>query len=359
MSDLPPLYVIQLTPPGRGAVATLRIEGPGAVEAVQSRFRARNAQPLTSFPVDRLVVGHFGDDRGEEVVVCRHADSAVELHCHGGFAAAALIEQSLVAAGCRRLGWREWIAGQTDRITADAWAALAEARTERTAAVLLDQYHGALRRALDEIQQAIDRGDINVAQRQIDTLRSRTKLGQHLTQPWRVVLAGRVNVGKSSLINALAGYGRAIVHSTPGTTRDAVTMTTAIDGWPVELCDTAGLRAGGNDIERAGIELAHQRLAHADLVILITDGSTPWSVEDQSLLDQWPGALLVHNKCDLPRAPGDRPTGIWISALREDGIKSLLDAIAARLVPDPPPAGTAVPFTAEQIAMVNAFGLAG
>ncbi len=89
------------------------------------------------------------------------------------------------------------------------------------------------------------------------------------------MLAGRINVGKSSLLNALAGYARAIVHPAPGTTRDAVAITAAIDGWPVELCDTAGLRAAGDAVERAGIDRARERLAAADLVILVTDRSAP------------------------------------------------------------------------------------
>jgi tRNA modification GTPase len=347
------LHVIQLTPPGRGAIATLRIEGPGASAAVQSQFRPHGGRPLTACPVDRLVVGHFGNDRGEEIVVRRCADDAVELHCHGGLAAVAAIEQSLLAAGCRPLAWRQWaVARHADTIAAAALTALADARTERTAAILLDQYHGALGRALGDIRHAISCGDANGAKQQVGTLLARAELGRHLVQPWRVVLAGRVNVGKSSLINCLAGYGRSIVHPTPGTTRDAVTMTTAIDGWPVELCDTAGLRAGGGAVERAGIEFARARLAQADLAILVFDQSEAWSAEDQTLANQWPEALLGHNKCDLPIAIGPRPAGIAISALRGDGIHDLLDAIAERLVPNPPPPGAAVPFNTEHIEMI-------
>ncbi len=245
-----------------------------------------------------------------------------------------------------------------DPTTAAALTALAAARTERTAAILLDQYHGALGRALDDIQQAIDRGDRSTARRQIDELFARIELGRHLVQPWQVVLAGRVNVGKSSLLNALAGYARSIVHVTPGTTRDAVTLTTAIDGWPVELCDTAGLRVGGDAIERAGIERARERLARADLIILVGDRSAIWSKEDQALVDQWPTALLVQNKCDLPPAPGDRPQGLSTSAVRGDGVEELLANVAGRLVPCPPPDGAAVPFTTPQIEMLSHFDAA-
>jgi tRNA modification GTPase len=387
--------IIQLTPSGRGAVATLRVEGPGAVEAVESLFRARGGRRLGELPPDRIVVGRIGaslgpacqravarsgeksDDReprlrgsspesdpppgdaGEEVVVCRRGQQAVEIHCHGGLAAVAAIEEALVAAGCRPMSWRQWAcAPSNDPLAAAAIVALAEACTPRTAAILLDQYHGALRRAIAEIQRAIGAGDADRARGQIDLLLSQASLGEHLTRPWRVVLAGRSNVGKSSLMNALVGHSRAIVHAAPGTTRDAVTARTAIDGWPVELCDTAGLRWTEDPIELSGIERARDRLASADLVVLLSDVSVPWSAEDQTLLDQLAQgaaqrAILVHNKCDLPMAAEGRPKGLLASALRGDGIEPLWAAIADRLVPHPPPPGAAVPFTPEQVATVR------
>jgi tRNA modification GTPase len=380
------LQVIQLTPPGRGAIATLRIEGPGAAEAVQSHFRAESGRPLTAYPPDQIAVGRFGGPSGEEVVVRRHGKNAVDLHCHGGLAAVAMIEETLATAGCRRVAWRDWVSSRhDDPIAAAALAALAEARTERTAVILLDQYQGALRRAMDGIRQTIGRGDAAAARQRIDALLSRVDLGRHLVRPWSVVLGGRANVGKSSLINALAGQQRSIVHHAPGTTRDAVTLSTAIDGWPVELCDTAGLRQAGDALESAGVERAQQRLAGADLVLLVCDQSVPWSAEDQTLLDQWPEAVLVHNKCDLPAGQPDnsvpllgtssaasptdvkhclfqavahdlwRPAGLDTSALRGDGIEALLATIGRRLVPDPPFPGAAVPFTAQQVAAIQAL----
>ena len=346
--------LIRLTPPGRGAVATLRIEGPAALEMVQRHFRSRSGRPLAACAADRLIVGHFGHEAGEEIVLRRSQD-AVELHCHGGRAALAMIEETLLAAGCQSLPWPTW-ASEHGPHAAAALTALADAPTERTAAILLDQYHGAFDRAVGAMRQAIDRGDRRGARRQLDELSARIPLGRHLVTPWHVVLAGRANVGKSSLINALAGYDRSIVHATPGTTRDAVTLVTAIDGWPVELCDTAGLGIGSDAVERAGIQRARERLAAADLIILVADHSQTWSGEDQALADRWPAALLVHNKSDLPPAPGDRPPGLATSAPCGDGIDELLAMVSQRLVPAPPPVGAAVPFTTAQVEMLSAAG---
>jgi tRNA modification GTPase len=240
-------------------------------------------------------------------------------------------------------------------LAAAALIALAEARTTRTAAVLMDQYHGAPRKAFDQIEASLQAGDSASAQQQIDALLAHAATGLHLVQPWQVVVAGRPNVGKSSLVNAIAGYQRAIVHSLPGTTRDIVGIQTALDGWPVEISDTAGLWAGGDPIEQAGIDLAKNKIAAADLVVLVFDSSMPWTAADQDLFETHPGALLVSNKSDLPAVPGPHPAGLLVSAATSAGVDDLCQAIARRLVPHPPPPGAAVPFLAEQVQRIRGY----
>ena len=345
--------VVQLTPPGRGAIATLLVEGPGATDLVESGFRPADGRALGSYPSGRIVFGRFsvGSHPGEEVVVCRRGLQAVEVHCHGGSVAVTRIRRMLVEAGCRAVAWQQWAADHyEDPIAAAARVALADARTERVAAVLLDQYHGSLRRAVEAIRRSIQARDAASAGEQLGELLARAELGRHLVRPWRVALAGSPNVGKSSLINALVGYQRAIVHPTAGTTRDVVSATTAIDGWPFELSDTAGLREAQHRLEQAAVELARGQLASADLVLLVFDSSRPWTAADQTLIDDWPNGLVIHNKRDLPACcDPPRPDGLSTSALTGQGIGELVLAIAGRLVPDPPPRGAGVPFTADQM----------
>ena len=337
MPDASPLLLIQLTPPGRGAVASLRIEGPGALDLVARHFVTRSGRFPADFPTRRIIVGQFGPG-GEEVVLNRDSDSVIELHCHGGLAAVARIEEILVSDGCRRKSWQEWAVNQeAEPFAAAARLALAEARTTRAAAILLDQIEvrldGPSHKSSLPCRPAKD-----AARQQVETLLAHAATGLHLVRPWQVVVAGQPNVGKSSLINAVAGYQRAIVHSTPGTTRDIVAVQTAMDGWPVEISDTAGLRESGEQIEHAGLDLARQKILTADLVVLVFDNSLPWSEQDQALVESYPAALRVYNKTDLPRAAGQRPPGLELSAMHSEGIDALCHEIAGRSGAAPAPA---------------------
>ena len=312
------LLLIQLTPPGRGAVASIRIEGPGARELVARHFITRSGRPLTDFPPGRIVVGQIRP-HGEEVVLNRHSDRAIEVHCHGGLAAVARVEEIFISDGCRKVSWQEWTTNQeADPFAAAARLALAEARTTVTAAILLDQCQGALRKAMGQIESLLRAGAKETARQEIEALLARADTGLHLIRPWQVVVAGRPNVGKSSLINAIAGYQRAIVHSLPGTTRDVVGVQTAMGGWPVEVSDTAGLRETREKIEQAGIDLARKTILAADLIVLVFDNSLAWSQQDQALLESYPKAFVVYNKCDLPCAAGPRPSGMEISRTAVD-----------------------------------------
>jgi len=350
MSAHRPIRVTMLTPPGRAALATVAVDGPQAIDLVERLFLPASSTPVTEHVAGRIRFGHWARPDGEEVVVAHRGAEQVEIHGHGGSEAIRAMIDDLVAAGCDVQPWQAWIAEQHgDAIARDARTALALARTERTAGVLLDQLHGALRRDIQDVIEALQNGAAEQARCRITQLLARSDEGRHLTQPWRVVLSGRPNVGKSSLMNRMAGYDRAIVFDQPGTTRDVVTTQIALDGWPVELADTAGLREAADAIEQAGVERAVGQLAKADLRVLVFDASVLWSPNDQALIEAWPDALRVHNKRDLGWSNESCPDGIVTSARTGTGIAELIGAIVQRLVPTPCPQGEAVPFTEEQI----------
>ena len=189
------------------------------------------------------------------------------------------------------------------------------------------------------------------ALRRIDHLLQCATIGLHLTKPFRVVLAGAPNVGKSSLINALLGYGRSIVFNEPGTTRDVVSALTALDGWPVELSDTAGIRETSDILEAAGVERTSRQLAAADLIVWVTDASAGTSPALPAVTAT--PALIVRNKIDLlPSPPGDSQT-LCVSATTGTGMEALKASIVSRLVCNPPAPGEPIPFTASQIAMLQ------
>ncbi len=348
-----PLQVVELTPAGRGAIATVLVVGAGAVEAVQSVFRPVPGGALGEREADRPVFGRFGPAPGEEVIVLRRDGGVVEICCHGGRAAVERVRRQMIAAGGKSVAWEEWVrASCGDPIVAEARIALAHAWTERAAWILLDQFHGALSRELAAIADLAEAGAIDDSARRLDELLALAPLGLHLVEPWRVVLAGRPNAGKSSLVNAILGYGRSIVHHEPGTTRDAVAAETALDGWPVELSDTAGLRTGGGAVETLGVEKTRRCLDAADLVVLVFDRSRPFSRDDAELAAEMPEALRVHNKADLPSAERERPTGLATSAVTGVGVQELIQEIADRLVPRVPPPGAGVPFASQQASLL-------
>jgi tRNA modification GTPase len=213
--------------------------------------------------------------------------------------------------------------------------------------------------AIRGILAQITATDWSTAAETIDELLGRRELGLHLINPWRVVVFGAPNVGKSSLINAIVGYERAIVSPMLGTTRDVVTVTTAIDGWPVILSDTAGFRETQDELESAGIKLATSMLSRAELAIFVYDAAKllAVSVDGETKLElPKPAspvqAIHVINKIDLisvaerlrvlEHFTNSQQTigqAHAVSALSGEGVADLMTAIARSLVPASLPAG--------------------
>ena len=338
-----------LTPDARGAVAVVRVWGPRALGVAGAAFRPARGQPLADTPAGRPRLGRVGAGLGDEVVavVVEAEPPGVEIHCHGGPEPLALVVAALEAAGAERRQPAAWVrASSRSRVEAEARVDLARAPTLRGAEVLLEQAAGALEAEV-ALARALIEADPPRALDALGALLDRWPVGARLVGGFAVALAGRPNVGKSRLLNALAGYERAIVDPTPGTTRDVLTVRTALDGWPVELSDTAGLRDADDPLESAGIARARARHAEADLTLLVLDRASPTTPVDESLLASHPGALVVANKSDLPAAwdvAAVAPGAVTVSSATGDGLDALADAVGRRLVPAPPTPGAGVPF---------------
>ncbi|MBI1249493.1 GTP-binding protein [bacterium] len=350
-----PTFAAVLTPPARGAIATISVDGPQAVSTSCSYFHSIGKIGLADANVGRILVGTWKEDEqdpGEELVVARVDQQRVEIHCHGGMQASQRILQHLSTAGCEVISWQEWIANQEeDAIIAEARLALPHAATQQAALHLLDQCQGALSREINDIVKLLEQTDIETARKRIESVLQFAQVGKGLTQPWSIVLAGPPNVGKSSLLNAIVGYERAIVLDMPGTTRDVLHATTALDGWPVQFSDTAGIRLTADELEEAGIAKAKAAMQTADLVVVLHDAANLRPDELDESLRQLPSALHVVNKIDLTRNVEipEASEMLGTSAVTGDGIAELISTIVAHLIPDLPEPGQPIPFTPRQV----------
>ena len=358
-----------LTPAGRGAVATIRIvevrKNPPLENieedmiGLNSYFKATNGLSIADQPVSRIIFGKWGQTNIEELVVCRPAPGVLEIHCHGGDAAARRILDDLESAGYQTVNWRDQVVQATDLLDAECLEVLSLTTTWKATGIVIEQSSGLLRTAFETLRRT-EPEDESTIQSALDGLLKWAAIGLHLSTPWSVVLTGRPNVGKSSLINALLGYERAIVFDQPGTTRDIVTGETAFDGWPVSLADTAGIRDNAGQLEAAGIAMARRKLETADLRLVLIDVSQPPVDDDDRLLAQWPDSLIVAHKSDLPDQWGNRlpERALKVSSVTGEGMIELQRRLVQQLVPESPPPGTAIPMTMRQIGLLQAARIA-
>lgn len=309
------LSIRRLTPAGSGAIAVVEVVDGWPL--LREQFRPIGSGRLPDQAIlHRTWFGRLA--HGDEVmlVVTSVDPCRVEIHGHGGHRIMRWIFEKFTSRGFIE--------------STDPADLLARAPTLRCASIILDQIHGAF--------------DRDFAAGRLDRLRSLAKLGRHIATPMTVVIAGPPNVGKSSLVNALVGYSRSIVSPVAGTTRDLVRTQIALDGWPVELIDSAGLRHAENAIEREGIDRANRAMMSADLTIKVHDATKPVSTIDHE-------GLTVTNKID---AGPHRVTGsIKVSAKTGEGMNDLILAIVHRLVPVIPNPGEGVPITPDHFARLG------
>ena len=348
----------RLTGDTPSAICVIELNGVEASHWIERYWKPASGK--SDFKINAIRYGEIRIDSsvGESVVVCRTDTHRYEIHCHGGSIAAQVILTRMVGDGILvQTDSQRCHESESDPIVAEAKLALLQARTVKTARILLQQHDGALSKAISAIDQAIAKNELAIALELVEKLRAWDHVGRHLIDPFEVLLCGPPNVGKSSLMNRILGYQRAIVHEQAGTTRDLLVEETSIEGWPVRLKDSAGIRASSDDIVQAGVARAVQASSAADLQLILVDPIEGWTDEHQRIFDRKPlQSLVVVTKSDLQIAKDSSNTekaylpegSLIVSSVTGDGIQELLIAIAKRLIPCDPPDNQPILFSESQ-----------
>jgi tRNA modification GTPase len=359
------------TPRGRGALAVVRLSGPQAIliaqrMAVMDSFAPRHATLTTLWAADEML---------DQVLLTTFpapqsltGEDVVEISCHGSPAIVRRIIDATLASGATLAGPGEFTLraltnGKINLAQAEAIRDLIAAQTDAAVKQAARQLNGELSKALDPfkeklievivlLESALEFVEDDLPSPQIDHIERKLQFvvsgidrlsesyssGRLLQEGAKVAIAGRPNVGKSSLFNMLVRHERAIVTDVPGTTRDTLSEAIDIGGVPVLLTDTAGLRETSDSIETLGIERTHRAMGDADLVLLVLDGSGSVGPEDCDLLKQTAAGerIVVMNKCDLPTfesPPRCNPEvqAINVSARTGAGLAALHDTIVTKL----------------------------
>ena len=357
--------------PGQGGIAVIRLSGPLAEQVGQAVVRCPGRQEWNSH---RILYGHVmavdGQRRLDEVLLLLMraprsftGEDVVEIHCHGGvIAVQQVMERVLEQPGVRRalpgeFSQRAVLNGRLDLTRAEAVSELVSARSRRAAALAMAGLDGGIQaritllreRLLDQLTELEARVDFEDDLPPLDgiallnELQSvRTELlalvadgerGDALRHGLRVALVGRPNVGKSSLLNRLSRRERAIVTELPGTTRDLLESEIVLDGVPITLMDTAGIRATNDAVEQLGIARSEEALISADVVVLIVDGHVGWTETDAQLLARIPNEVprvVVANKSDLDGPPLPGLVEVQFSARNGAGEDALVQVLLER-----------------------------
>ena len=378
-------HVIAAISTGRqvSAIGILRLSGDGCIAVAEKVFTPQSGQPLSQTANRKLILGTLRDKEGRIIdqcmAVCARAphsytgEDTVELQCHGSPAVLSAGLEALFAAGARpaqrgEFTKRAFLNGQLALTQAEAVIDLIEAETADAAANAAGQVGGALQKKLAPIYDQLtdlcshfhavldypdeDIDDFDLKQ-YAAMLRSNAKAlyallqtygqGRILRQGVAAAIVGKPNVGKSSLLNTLAGYDRVIVTDIAGTTRDTVEETVLLGSTRLRLIDTAGIRETRDAIEAMGVERSRKAAENADLVLYLCDGSQPLTQEDQEVIEAClskENTIALINKSDLGAVvvPSDLPftTIIPISTKTGDGLDQLRQVVDEMFAGDTP-----------------------
>ncbi|MCG2790162.1 MAG: tRNA uridine-5-carboxymethylaminomethyl(34) synthesis GTPase MnmE [Actinomycetia bacterium] len=361
------------TKPGEAAIGIIRLSGNKSVKLTEKIFRQKNRKKISQMKTFSMAYGYIVDKKEEmidEVIITLMKkpksytkEDVVEINCHGGMAAADKILELCIKNGARiaepgEFTKRAFLNGRIDLSQAEAVIDLIRSKTEQSLKVAANNIKGIVKdrieelrkRILDvlvELEASIDfiEEDLEVTpyevleknvieiQKSIDELINDEKRGEIIKNGIKVAIVGKPNVGKSSLLNVLARKERAIVTHIPGTTRDAVEEILYIEGIPLIIADTAGIRKSKNIIEKIGVKKSFEYISKSELVILVMDGNTQIDDNDCEIVEELQGKniIICLNKIDLKQITSKKEINkkfklndiIEISAKKNIGIDKL------------------------------------
>ena len=360
------------------AIGIVRVSGPDTLALMDRVFRPYDKKPMSDHPDRLLVYGRLLDreDRVLDLCLCTvsrgpHSytgEDTAELQCHGGPVVLREALDSLFSRGARQalpgeFTRRAFLNGQMDLTEAEAVIDLIDAETPMAARNAAGQLSGAVHRRAEAVYSALTdmashfhavldypdeeipeftlsayRSTLADAERELGALLATFHRGRLLDKGVKTAIVGKPNAGKSSLLNALLGYERAIVTPIPGTTRDTLSERCLLGGVALSLTDTAGLRRTEDTVEKLGVARTVEAMESAGLVLCVFDTSRPWEPEDQEILERSAGAevrIAVLNKSDLPALwspealTGDFEAVCTVSAREGTGLEALEEAVRA------------------------------
>ena len=365
------------TPLGEGGISIIRVSGSDSLKIINKIFKGKNASDILEMKSYTMRYGHICDINSkfeiDEVIISYMkgprsftAEDVVEVNCHGGVVSTGRVLEEIIKAGARiaepgEFTKRAFLNGRIDLSQAEAVMDIIRAKTDLSMKSAVMQSNGALSKEIGKLREymlntlalieySVDfteddeepdetipirvQEQLTIAIKDMNKLLEGANEGRIIRDGLKLAIIGKPNVGKSSLLNCLLKEKRAIVTDIPGTTRDIIEEFISLDGIPVKITDTAGIRETEDEVEKIGVERSREKIDEADLIVLMLDSSHPLEIEDREIIDKVKDKkyVVLMNKNDLEKKISDEDIKdlknvIYISAKTGFGIDELKEKV--------------------------------